>query len=91
MRIWFKAFDDSNHLVNDIVVEDNSDSSEKSRTTKIFEAVTAACHKFDLSEPIWLESNIKEFKAHAKTRFYKDNFVDEIDFLFLEIHVIEED
>ena len=74
MRIWFKAFDDSNHLVNDIV-----------------EAVTAACHKFDLSEPIWLESNIKEFKAHAKTRFYKDNFVDEIDFLFLEIHVIEED
>ena len=38
MRIWFKAFDDSNHLVNDIVVEDNSDSSEKNRTTKIFEA-----------------------------------------------------
>ena len=64
---------------------------KKNRTTKIFEAVTAACHKFDLSEPIWLESNIKEFKAHAKTRFYKDNFVDEIDFLFLEIHVIEED
>ena len=91
MRIWFKAFDDNNHMVNDIVIEDNSDSGEKSRTTKIFEAVTAACHKFDLSEPIWFDSNIREFKTHSKTRFYRDNFMDETDFLFLEIHVIEED
>lgn len=91
MRIWFKAFDDNNHMVNDIVIEDNSDSGQKSRTTKIFEAVTAACHKFDLSEPIWFDSNIREFKNHSKTRFYGDNFMDETDFLFLEIHVIEED
>lgn len=91
MRIWFKAFDDNNHMVNDIVIEDNSDSGEKSRTTKIFEAVTVACHKFDLSEPIWFDSNIREFKTHSKTRFYGDNFMDETDFMFLEIHVIEED
>ena len=37
MRIWFKAFDDSNHLVNDIVVEDNSDSSEKSEDVSVAE------------------------------------------------------
>ena len=27
----------------------------------------------------------------AKTRFYQDNFVEEIEFQFLELHVIEED
>ena len=33
----------------------------------------------------------KEFKRHAKTRFYQDNFIEEIEFDYLEIHVIEED
>ena len=40
---------------------------------------------------IWLESNIREFKRHAKTRFRQDSFVDEVDFDFLEFQVIEED
>ena len=33
---------------------------------------------------------IDEFKRHDKTRFYQDNFVDSIDFDYLEIHIIEE-
>jgi len=44
-----------------------------------------------LGKPIWLDRNVDEFKRHAKTRFYQDNFVEEIEFDFLEIHVIEED
>ena len=44
----------------------------------------------DLSNPIWLDSNIDEFKRHAKTRFHQDNFVDSIEFDYLEIHIIEE-
>ena len=39
---------------------------------------------------IWLDSTINEFKRHAKARFYQDNFVDEIDFDYLEIQIIEE-
>ena len=35
-------------------------------------------------------SSIEEFKKHDKTRFYQDNFVDSIDFDYLEIHIIEE-
>ena len=34
--------------------------------------------------------NIDEFKRHAKTRFHQDNFVDSIEFDYLEIHIIEE-
>lgn len=52
--------------------------------------VVAICYEFDLSKPIWLDSTINEFKRHAKARFYQDNFVDEIDFDYLEIQIIEE-
>lgn len=87
MRIWFKVFDD-NHLIQSETIED--DSSE-TRTHKIFAALENACNLFDLSKPIWLKSNVKEFQKYAKTRFYQDHFVEEIDFDYLEIHVIEED
>ena len=86
-RLWAKTFKD-NKMLSDIVIEDNSLSN---RTKKIFDALEAVCNAFDLSVPIWLESNIADFKRVSKTRFTKDSFVDEINFDYLEIHVIEED
>ena len=87
MRIWFKEWQD-NHLLRDYEV---TDESEETRTHKIFQALEDACNVLDLSKPIWLDSTIRDFKKSAKARFYQDNFVDEIDFDCLEIHVIEED
>lgn len=87
-RLWGKIFR-SNHLLSDSVIV--NDDPSMTRTKKIFAAVDDLCHEFDLSRPIWLDSNIAEFKRHNKTRFYQDNFIDSIDFDFLEIHVIEED
>lgn len=86
MRIWFKIFKD-NHLMKDVVITDNSDDT---RTHKIFHALEQVCYEFDLSKPLWLDATVAEFKRHDKARFYQDNFVEEIDFDFLEIHVIEE-
>ncbi len=86
MRIWFKIFQD-NHLVRDTVITDDGGDT---RTHKIFNALEQACYQFDLSKPLWLDATVAEFKRHAKARFYQDNFVEEIDFDFLEIHVIEE-
>ena len=34
---------------------------------------------------------LRDFKKHSKTRFYQDNFIEQIDFDYLEIQVIEED
>ena len=51
---------------------------------------TVICDEIDLSKPIWLDTTIADFKRHAKARFYQDNFVDSIDFDYLEIEVIEE-
>ena len=49
------------------------------------------CYTFDLGKPIWLDSNITDFKRHSKTKFRQDNWIEEIEFDFLEIQVIEED
>ena len=58
---------------------------------KVFAALHDICMEFDLQEPIWLDKNINEFKRVDKTRFAQDNFIESIDFDYLEIHVIEED
>ena len=86
-RLWAKVFKD-NRLLMDMVIE--NDSTELNRTRKVFDAIDSICYEFDLSKPIWLDSNIEEFKKRDKTRFHQDNFVDSIDFDYLEIHIIEE-
>lgn len=85
-RLWGKIFKE-NRLIKDTVI---CDDSEDTRTHKIFHALDSICYEFDLSKPIWLDSTIREFQKHDKARFYQDNFIDSIDFDYLEIHVIEE-
>ncbi len=85
-RLWGKIWKD-NRLVRDTVIEEESDDT---RTHKIFRALDEICHEFDLSKPIWLDVNINDFRRHSKARFYQDSFIDEIDFDFLEIQVLEE-
>ncbi|MCI5741521.1 MAG: hypothetical protein SO445_09535 [Lachnospiraceae bacterium] len=87
MRIWFKTFK-NNRMLRDFCVTNDSDDT---RTHKIFRGLEQACYEFDLSQPIWLDTTITDFKRHAKARFTQDSFVDEIDFDYLEIQVIEED
>jgi hypothetical protein len=87
-RLWAKIFKD-NRLIKDMVV--CNDSEDLRRTQKIFMAIDEICYAYDLAKPIWLDSTIKDFKKYDKTRFTKDNFIEPIDFDYLEIHVIEED
>ncbi|MCI8365782.1 MAG: hypothetical protein HFG34_12680 [Eubacterium sp.] len=87
-RLWAKEFR-SNRMLRDMVVENAS--PDLTRTKKIFGALDEICYAFDLSKPIWLEHNIAEFKRIDKTRFTSDNFIETIDFDFLEIQIIEED
>lgn len=86
-RIWGKLIKD-NHLLKDMTVCNDSDAT---RTSKVFQALDEICREFDLGKPIWLDSNIREFQQHAKTRFHQDSFIEEIAFDYLEFHVIEED
>ena len=87
MKIWFKEYKKSK-MIRDCEIEDNGNET---RTHKIFNSLEEASHKLDIAVPIWLDSNISEFKRSAKTRFSKDSFVEDIDFDFLEMMVTEED
>lgn len=86
-RLWAKIIKD-NHLLKDTVI---CDDSEDTRTHKVFNALDEIILQFDLGKPFWLESTLYEFRRHSKVRFSQDNFVETIDFDYLEIQVIEED
>ncbi len=75
-------------MLKDYVAADDTDAN---RTRKVFDALAEICAGFDLEVPIWLDSNVAEFKRISKTRFTPDSFIEHVDFDYLEIHVIEED
>jgi len=85
--LWAKEFK-NNKLLRDITI---TDDSLDTRTHKVFNAIEKICNEFDLSKPIWFDSNINDFKRSAKVRFRNDNFIDEVPFDYLEIQILEED
>lgn len=86
-RMWGKIIKD-NRLIKDTVISISDYSL--SRTQMVFSALDEICREFDLGKPIWLDSNIRAFQRHDKTRFNQDSFIESIDFDYLEIQVIEE-
>lgn len=63
-RVWGKLFKD-NRMLKDLTV---CDDSQDTRTHKVLHALDEMCYAFDLSKPIWLDSNVREFQRHAKTQ-----------------------
>lgn len=86
-RMWAKIFKDTHLLKDTVICNDNADT----HTHKVFQALDEICHEFDLGKPIWLDATIAEFKRYDRARFTQDNFIESIDFDYLEIHVIEKD
>lgn len=86
-RLWGKMWKD-NRLLKDTVISLDADDT---RTHRIFRALEEICMEWDLEKPIWLDSNIREFKSRSKTRFSKDSFIEQIDFDYLEIQILDEE
>lgn len=87
-RIWGKMIQNNKLLKDHVVcIEDYS----MTRTAKVYRALDDICDEFDLAKPIWLKSNQEDFIRLAKTRFTQDNFIEHIEFDYLEFQVIEED
>ena len=87
-RVWGKIIKE-NHLIKDEVI--CLEGHTMSRTEKVYKALEMLCDNFDLPVPIWLDNNKNEFIKHARTRFDATCFVEQIDFDYLDFHVIEED
>ena len=86
-RLWVKVWKD-NRLIKDTVVENDE---RDTRTHKVLQGLEEGGRRFDLAVPIWLDNSIRDFQRHASCRFTKDAVIEEIDFDYLEIRVIEED
>ena len=86
-RMWGKIFHENRMLKDTVICID----TDLNRTRKVYQALEEICYEFDLSKPLWLENNKNVFIRHSKTRFTHDSFVEDIDFDYLEIQVIEED
>ena len=86
-RLWARIFKDNHMLKDTVICNDENDT----RTHKVFHAIEEVCYEFDLGKPIWLDATVADFKRHSKARFTSDNFIEAIDFDYLEIQVIEED
>lgn len=86
-RMWGKIWKD-NRMVKDTVI--CITDYNLSRTAMIFQALDDICYQFDLGKPIWLDANVKEFQRISKTRFRSDSFIEEVEFDYLEIQIIEE-
>ena len=85
-RLWGKIVK-NNRLIKDTVI---CDDSEDTRTHTIFHALEQITQQFDLGVPIWLDTTIQDFQQYNRVRFTRDNFMEDIDFDYLEIHIIEE-
>ena len=86
-RVWGRTFKSNKMLQSTTIELDNEDT----RTHKVFKALEMICEEFDLSNPIWLDTNINELKRIGRTRFYSVSFVEHIDFDYLDFYIIEED
>lgn len=87
-RVWGRIFKNNRMLKNTVaIIEDNS----MTRTHTVFAALDKICLELDLAKPIWLDSNIDEFKKISRTRFSSDSFVEPIEFDYLDFYIIEED
>lgn len=87
MRIWARQFKETHMLCDCQIIDESNDT----RTHKVFNAIDKICLEMDLAHPVWLNKNIREFKRLSRVRFYKESFIEEIPFDYLEIQIIEED
>ena len=85
-RMWGKIFKKNRMITDTVICVDN----DLNHTRKVYQALEEMCYEFDLPKPLWLESNKQDFIRSSKTRFTRDSFIEEIDFDYLEIQVIEE-
>ncbi len=86
-KLWVRLVS-QNHLLQDLTI---SDDSQDTRTHKVMHAIDEACLKLDLTRPIWLDLNVKDFQQHGKCRFTKDSFIEEVPFDYMEIRVLEDE
>lgn len=87
-RLWGKLMK-NNKFQGDIVIQ--NDDSSLSLEEKVTLSLDEICYEFDLQRPMWFDKNTKELEQFMRTSFYADQFIESIQFDYLEIEIIEKD
>lgn len=87
-RLWGKLYKDT-LIIKDTVIEINDQQLSTQEKTNI--ALEEICYQFDLQKPMWLNDNNRDFPKYGKTTFRQDHFIEQVDFNYLEIEIIEND
>lgn len=85
-RLWGKIIK-NNNMVSDQVFE--LSTPDLSLEDKIDQGLEALCYHFDIQKPMWFDANNKDFGLVNKTRFMDHHFIEDIDFDYFEIELIE--
>jgi hypothetical protein len=86
IRLWGKIIK-NNKIVEDTEFTCNDDIEYQDQLKLCIKEI---CYKFDIQKPFWLPKNLEEYNRVKRTSFKQDNFMEEINFDRLEIHVLEE-
>ncbi|MEN8905566.1 MAG: hypothetical protein ABF289_06360 [Clostridiales bacterium] len=63
----------------------DEDSNRNSIRDILEELLILTCKDLDIQVPMWFDRNTKEFGAFKKTSFFKDQFIENVDFTRFEI------
>lgn len=78
-KIWVKLIK-KHKIVDDKVVVCQKDKPQK--------ALYQACKELDLSQPIWLDKNERDWQNFALTSFRPEDFIDAVSFDTMQISYI---
>ena len=74
-------------MINDQVFELNK--IDLSFDEKLDQGLEALCYHFDIQKPMWFNDTSEDFSLIGKTRFMDHHFIENIDFDYFEIELIE--
>ena len=86
-RLWGKIVK-NNKIITDHVFEIKP--MDLSAKEKIKQGLEVLCYEFDIQKPMWFSDN-NSLAMVGKTRFIDHHFIEDIDFDYFEIEIIEDE
>jgi len=85
-RLWGKIVTNDSIIANYVFKLSTLNMSIEEKLDKGLEEI---CYNFDIQRPMWFSDNNRDITMIAKTKFKGQNFIENIDFDYFEIEIIE--
>ena len=85
MRVWGTLHKNNKIIKSKTAVSENAESS-----CAFLECLEQIYHDLDLSEPLWISKHQRDIANFRHVKFFPDDFIDPVNFDWLEIEIIDE-